>query len=85
MHKSETVDLFSLYSLNNHPPCRFSKLFISHLDAEFKKQASPAIKTLIMDQVSAISTILQRVVSDNSPVSRQPSLWDHLPCMQKSI
>jgi hypothetical protein len=30
---------------------RFSKLFMSHLDAEFKEQADPAVKMLIESQV----------------------------------
>lgn len=81
MRKSEIGNSFSSYLLNDHLPCRFSKLFISHLDAEFKKQASSAIKTLIMDQVSSTLTGLQKVVSDYSPVSGQPSLWDYLPFM----
>ncbi|KAG6860930.1 hypothetical protein C0995_005885 [Termitomyces sp. Mi166 len=29
---------------------RFSKLFISHLDAEFKKQANPRVKSLVTEQ-----------------------------------
>ena len=31
---------------------RFSKLFMSHLDAEFHKQNSPDLKNLVADQVS---------------------------------
>lgn len=30
---------------------RFSKLFMSHLDAEFKKQSLTSVKSLITDQV----------------------------------
>lgn len=30
---------------------RFSKLFMSHLDAEFRKQAIPTLRSLIPDQV----------------------------------
>ena len=32
---------------------RFSKLFMSHLDAEFKKQSLTSVKSLITDQVGA--------------------------------
>lgn len=32
---------------------RFSKLFLSHLDAEFKKQSIPSLKSLIADQVGS--------------------------------
>lgn len=31
---------------------RFSKLFMSHLDAEFKKQSIPSLRSLISDQVN---------------------------------
>lgn len=34
---------------------RFSKLFMTHLQAEFSKQADPRVKTLISDQVSPSS------------------------------
>jgi hypothetical protein len=45
---------------------RFSKLFLSHLDAEFKKQSIPSLKSLIADQVSItfglVWFVSQRVV-----------------------
>jgi ubiquitin carboxyl-terminal hydrolase 48 len=30
---------------------RFSKLFMSHLDAEFQKQSSPSLRSLVSNQV----------------------------------
>lgn len=42
----------SLYSCAYESYFRFSKLFMSHLDAEFKKQLIPGVKSLITDQVS---------------------------------
>lgn len=48
-----------------HRDIRFSKLFMSHLDAEFHKQKSPDLKHLVPHQVSfpmlfRISLITQR-------------------------
>jgi hypothetical protein len=37
----------NLYSLSTY---RFSKLFMSHLDSEFKKQPAPALKSLLANQ-----------------------------------
>jgi hypothetical protein len=34
---------------------RFSKLFMSHLDAEFQKQSIPTLRSLIADQVGCCS------------------------------
>lgn len=36
---------------------RFSKLFMSHLDAEFRKQAAPSLKSLVADQVHSSTCI----------------------------
>jgi hypothetical protein len=33
---------------------RFSKLFITHLDDEFKKQPDPALKHLVSNQVMSL-------------------------------
>jgi hypothetical protein len=35
----------------SHAEDRFSKLFLSHLESEFKKQESPALQNLIASQV----------------------------------
>lgn len=43
--------------LTAFPYYRFSKLFMSHLDAEFKKQSNPALQSLITDQVSIKETL----------------------------
>lgn len=34
---------------------RFSKLFMSHLDCEFKKQHNPDLKSLVADEVPAFT------------------------------
>lgn len=36
----------------SHTLRRFSKLFMSHLDAEFKKQSIPSLRSLVTDQVN---------------------------------
>lgn len=38
-----------------HSCVRFSKLFMSHLDDEFKKQSLPELKSLLPSQVSSVS------------------------------
>lgn len=43
-----------------YPFQRFSKLFMTHLQAEFSKEADPKVKTLIGDQVSSISESIVR-------------------------
>lgn len=40
----------SYFNLTHH---RFSKLFMSHLDDEFKKQTNPDLKSLLPNQVRA--------------------------------
>lgn len=37
---------------------RFSKLFMSHLDNEFKKQLTPSLQTLISDQASHVAFVI---------------------------
>lgn len=44
------VESLELRTAEQQDAQEFSKLFISHLDAEFKKQSIPAIKSLITDQ-----------------------------------
>ena len=39
------------YRSTAHYPYRFSKLFITHLDDEFKKQPDPALRHLVSNQV----------------------------------
>ncbi|KDR73501.1 hypothetical protein GALMADRAFT_72029 [Galerina marginata CBS 339.88] len=44
------VESLQLRTSEQQDAQEFSKLFMSHLDAEFKKQSSPAVKSLITDQ-----------------------------------
>ncbi|KAF7969279.1 hypothetical protein HWV62_27809 [Athelia sp. TMB] len=45
------VESLKLSTTEQQDAQEFSKLFMSHLDAEFKKQAIPALRSLISDQV----------------------------------
>ncbi|KAF8892462.1 hypothetical protein BD779DRAFT_1770408 [Infundibulicybe gibba] len=47
---SKLVESLQLRTTEQQDAQEFSKLFMSHLDAEFKKQSSPAVKSLITDQ-----------------------------------
>ncbi|KAG6814529.1 hypothetical protein H0H92_000055 [Tricholoma furcatifolium] len=44
------VESLQLRTTEQQDAQEFSKLFMSHLDAEFKKQANPRVKSLITDQ-----------------------------------
>ena len=55
MHKS-TLTLH-LSNSDAYNFLRFSKLFMAHLDSEFQKQANPTLKSLVADQVGAISQV----------------------------
>jgi hypothetical protein len=56
---------------------RFSKLFMSHLDNEFKKQLTPSLQTLISDQAGHIVsvTIIALILVT---VSRGIGVWNPL-------
>ncbi|RDB21476.1 Ubiquitin carboxyl-terminal hydrolase 48 [Hypsizygus marmoreus] len=47
---TKLVESLQLRTTEQQDAQEFSKLFISHLDAEFQKQAIPAVKSLITDQ-----------------------------------
>ncbi|KAG6918120.1 hypothetical protein DXG01_016308 [Tephrocybe rancida] len=47
------VESLQLRTTEQQDAQEFSKLFMSHLDAEFKKQANPKVKSLVTDQNNA--------------------------------
>ncbi|CAA7271556.1 unnamed protein product [Cyclocybe aegerita] len=47
---TKLVESLQLRASEQQDAQEFSKLFMTHLDAEFKKQASPSVKSLIEDQ-----------------------------------
>ncbi|KAF7363613.1 hypothetical protein MSAN_01018400 [Mycena sanguinolenta] len=47
---TKLVESLELRTTEQQDAQEFSKLFMSHLDAEFKKQSNPALKSLITDQ-----------------------------------
>ncbi|KAF8077825.1 hypothetical protein FPV67DRAFT_1557276 [Lyophyllum atratum] len=47
---TKLVESLQLRTTEQQDAQEFSKLFMSHLDAEFKKQANPKVKSLITDQ-----------------------------------
>ncbi|KAG5354040.1 hypothetical protein C0989_009737 [Termitomyces sp. Mn162] len=48
---AKLVESLQLRTTEQQDAQEFSKLFMSHLDAEFKKQANPRVKSLVTDQV----------------------------------
>ncbi|KAJ6525652.1 hypothetical protein B0H19DRAFT_585928 [Mycena capillaripes] len=47
---TKLVESLELRTTEQQDAQEFSKLFMSHLDAEFKKQSNPALKSLVTDQ-----------------------------------
>ena len=67
---------------------RFSKLFMSHLDAEFKKQSLTSVKSLITDQVRAYHSVNVHshitITSSKAPKFMAPSVM-HVDLVPKGF
>lgn len=65
--------------------CRFSKLFMAHLDTEFKKQSDPGLKSLIEDQVRGKRDNTYVRQTQEVSVSRKASVCYNMLTMSQTL
>lgn len=81
---AQELVLFQARPSHAEHSCRFSKLFMSHLDNEFQKQLNPSLRTLISDQAGhVVSLVIIPLIS--MAVSRAIGVWDPLSQLPSQI
>ncbi|KAJ3510286.1 hypothetical protein NLJ89_g4765 [Agrocybe chaxingu] len=80
---TKLVESLQLRASEQQDAQEFSKLFMTHLDAEFKKQASPSVKSLIEDQNNAIledcisaSLLPETLSGDNHSIDDSDNMYE---------